>query len=100
MRYDGEVELVSISGDLDADGYVDNLTEEKTPVFADVLSVRRTEFYEGMKAGIQLSIAFKVMACDYSEQPYVDYNGKRYKIQRTYTKNGESLELNCSEVMR
>lgn len=97
--YCEEIELVQITEERDGDGYVVN-TEYKKLVFADAQSVKREEFYSGMKAGIVLSATFVMMACDYENQQYVDYDGVRYKVVRTYRTGRDQIELNCTEVAR
>ncbi len=98
MRYRETAELVLVTSGTDADGYPVDAIETAREVFVDVQSVRRMEFYEAMRTGLALIIAFVVRACDYAGEKLVDYDGKRYKVERAYTKDGELMELNCSEV--
>lgn len=98
MRYRETAELVSVTSGTDADGFPAEAVETAREVFVDVQSVRRSEFYDAMRTGLALTIAFVVRACDYAGEKLVDYDGRRYKVERTYTKDGEMMELNCSEV--
>lgn len=100
MRFCEEIVLIDAAGDAaDADGYAVK-TETRTLAFADVKSVRRSEFYESMRAGVKMAAAFEIRACDYSGQQCVAYDGRRYQVERTYTKTGEMIELNCSEIKK
>lgn len=86
---------------------------EKTEVFAGVKSVGRTEYYEALRSGIQVSIIFVVDPDDFmlSEREIqadgeakkikasrVIYDGTTYLIRRTYRNNFGMLEMTCSEV--
>ena len=112
MYFMDEITLIDIEKVRDADGYVKE-AEIGTEIFADKKSVTRTEFYEGLKAGLKLTAAFNVRACDYGGQQFIDYDGVRYEVQRTYNSEGvrlktrrtyrtdsDNLELNCTEVTR
>lgn len=97
MQYSNIIELVSIKSGISDAGYPTE-SEIKKEAFADVKSVRRSEFYEALKQEMCLAIAFDVRCCDYKNEKYVDFEGQRYKVVRAYTKDGEIVELNCSEV--
>ena len=94
-------ELVTMCAVEDAEGYENNSTETKTQVFCSVnAGVVRSEFYEALKAGVQLSVTVEMWEEDFNGAEYLDYNTKRYKIGRTYPTGHGTLELNCSEVKR
>ncbi len=95
MMFRDVAKLVAVTSTEDQDGY-DTASEVYTDVFVDVKSVTREEFYRSMQAGRELAIAFDIRACDYDGQPRIEYDGKQYKIERSYTKDGEVTELNCS----
>lgn len=99
VLYRDVVELISITATEDADGYITEM-ETRTEVFADAQSVKREEFYKGLQAGVELNTTFIIRACDFDSQKHLEFDGKRYTIVRTYTKDGEMLELNCSEEKR
>ena len=97
MLYRVLAELIEVNAAEDSDGYEGAMTETRTEVFVDVKSVRRAEFYKSMQAGMELVIAFDLRVCDYSGQKRIEHGGKQYRIVRAYTKDGEMMELNCSE---
>lgn len=67
----------------------------KTPVFVNVKSVTRSEFYTAQTAGYDPQIVFEIADYyDYDGQPFVEYNGVMYKIIRTYRTN-VALQLVC-----
>ena len=96
MRFRDVAELITVTTTEDKDGY-DTSIESFVEVFVDVKSVTREEFYRSMQAGKELVRSFDIRACDYDGQPRIKYDGKQYKIVRAYTKDGEIMELNCSE---
>lgn len=67
--------------------------EEKTSVFADVESISQSEFLAAGQNGHKPELRFLVWRADYSGQQYVDYNGKRYSIYRTYEAINGRIEL-------
>lgn len=72
---------------------LDEETEEKTEVFAEVGSVGQSEFFAAAQNGLKAQFQFKVWPDEYSNQPYVEYNGQRYSIYRTYEPPGQKVEL-------
>lgn len=96
MYWRDMVTLEAVTHDVDEEGYPKEAVEE-TEVFADVQSVRRSEFYAAKQIGVTLSIAVKLHAADYDGQERLVWNGKRYKVERAYTEAREMYELECSE---
>jgi len=96
MRYGEIVTLISTFGGADSDGYP-QVMESKAEVFADIKSVKRSEFWIAKQSDVEIVLTVGIKACDYNGERLLDYEGKRYRVERTYTKNGEDLELNCSE---
>ena len=94
------ISLVNVIKTTDADGY-DTVAETLTTVKCDSGNgVTRSEFYEAMKAGIKLTAAFEMWACDYGGQGLIEHNGTRYKVERAYPLDDGGIQLNCSEVIR
>ncbi len=96
MYWRDTVTLKAITRTTDARGYSVE-TAIETMVFADVTSVKRSEFYSAKQSGVDLAITVNVLAADYSGQERLVWNGKEYKVERAYTKAREVYELNCSE---
>lgn len=99
MIYSDVITLIAETTAQDADGY-QTVTETATEIYADILSVKRTEFYEALRSGITAAIVFRVFAHDYDGQRLVDYCGIRYKVERAYQTTLDRTELTCSEVRR
>lgn len=90
------IELIDIIHEIDDYGFETNI-EIKTEVFANKKSIRSNEFYESQKLGYKLSIMFEVRVEEFESQDYILYKNKKYKIERTYQKNAEIIELVCSK---
>jgi len=97
MLFKDTIELVSVITTKDEDGFPVT-TEIKRQVFADKKSVRQSEFYQAALQNINLELMFDVRTVDYQEEKLLDYEEKRYKIVRTYDKDGELTELVCSRL--
>jgi len=101
MTLNDVIKLVDYATTTDADGYAETVKETLTEVRCDSGNgVTRTEFYEAKKAGIKLSAAFEVWACDYGGQEIIEHNGKRYKVERAFPLGDGAVQLNCSEIKR
>ena len=79
MYWRDVVILCAVVTDTDADGYPAEVVKE-TRVFADVQSVKRTEFYAAKQIGIDLAITVKVRYGDYGNQERLLFSGKEYKV--------------------
>ena len=91
MYWRDTVTLEAVTHGADEEGYPKE-TVETTEIFADVQSVRRSEFYAAKQIGVTLAIAVKLRG-----QERLVWNGKRYKVERAYTEAREMYELECSE---
>lgn len=99
MRFNDIANLISQnSGGVNENGHQLPPIETLTEVFVNAKSVKRAEFYQSANIGIDMTIAFDIRAADYENQPIIEFSGRRYLIKRTYTKDGEILELNCTDL--
>lgn len=68
---------------------------EQKPVFVNVKSVTRSEFYTAQTVGYDPQIVFEIADYyDYEGQPFIEYNGNMYKVIRTYRTN-VTLQIVC-----
>lgn len=88
------IELIKNNPSVDENGFETN-NENKKEVFANKKSIRANEHYEAQKLGYKLSLMFEIKPYDYEDEEYLIYEDKKYKIERTYQKNSEVLELIC-----
>ena len=64
-------------------------------VFADKQSIRQSEFYQAMAAGLRPEITLVIRTIEYNQEPFLEFNNKNYTIIRTYEKENEFIELIC-----
>lgn len=89
--------LTNIGSDTDKNGFEIEVFEE-TSVWGRECSIRGNEFYEAQSRGIKLSAMFIIKPYEYENQTLLKYEGETYKVERTYKKDTENLELICSRV--
>lgn len=71
------------------------VTETAREVFVELKSIGQKEFYQAMSVGLQPEIAFRLADyLDYEGERYVEYDGQRLRVLRTFRK-GQELELVC-----
>ena len=105
-----EITLIWLEKTQDASGF-ETVTEHRSfpPLMCDFEDgVSQSEFYRSMKAGNAASAQAEVQTVDYLEfwpEGYTDYrfaefNGKRYRILRSFPQTFDSLTLILTEVVR
>ena len=72
--------------------------EEIHEVFADVMSITAKEFANAGILGLKPKYEFRVWLAEYNNEEFVDYNGKRFKVYRTYAQGNGRIELYVEEV--
>lgn len=103
MRFGEIITLIKRKQDIDEYGFEkpqDEAQDEARDIYADLESVKRQEFYAGLRAGRSITQVFVIRCADYEEEQLVRYGDKLYEVARAYTKDGEFVELNCTEVKR
>ena len=72
--------------------------EYKRLVYATECSVRRSEFFAAAQAGLRSDFMLLLQnAADYHGEQFVEKDGKRYEIYRTYRRPSEQIELYCTQ---
>lgn len=84
--------LISETWAIDSKG-VNQPTETRRKVYANVRSVTRSEFFDGGRNGLNPSLEMIMFAPDYSGEKIIEYNGNRYTLYRTYIGRNDTLEL-------
>lgn len=99
MTLDQELILITLTDETEEDevgNYI--LVEVHLEVFCDKKSVGRSEFYSAARSGLSNISIFIIHKFEYSEEEYVEYEGERYKVIKTYDIDEEYIELTCREV--
>ncbi len=98
MAYDNELTLVKQS--YKTDTLMNQIPEEiKTVVYCDLKSITRAEFYNAASQGIKPEIVFVIHKYEYNDEKEILFEGKKYKVIRTYSKDFEEIELTCEKVI-
>ena len=112
---DKRITLITVlEEERDSSGFKTGESTQKVEIFAEEKSVGRREYYEALRASMQVSIIFSVDAEDFqlsvSEIPLsegktkkvkaskIEYEGDVYRIVRSYKTDSGTIELTCSEV--
>lgn len=64
-------------------------------VFAEQGGVGRTEFYKAAAVGMAPAVTFTVSEADYRGEKLIGYEGKRFRVIRTYPIASRKMELVC-----
>lgn len=102
------VKLITITPRRDADGFEADSDRKETEVMAEIRSVKYTEYYQAVHAGVEVQAVAGINRADYAEavveaegkkiQPeLVVFDGTEYRIIRRYEKK-RKLELTLQEV--
>lgn len=110
MRND-YIQLMTVTGmEKDSAGFLVGEVVKYTPIFAEIKSVGRIEFYEALRSGMKVSVIFSISSDDFNMATVVGDDGKKikptkilyndttYNIQRSYKLGLDKLELTCEEV--
>lgn len=93
----------------DVKGLGEDEVVKETEIFAHVKSVGRTEYYEALRNGINLSVIFVINPDDFKladivvgkrkrSASKVVYDGGHFQIKRTYVRDVNVMEIMCERV--
>lgn len=98
MTFDHELTLVQQTSSTNAIG--DSIRSETTvTVLCALKSVGRNEFYQASANGFKPEKVFVIHGYEYSGEQFVVFEGKRFKIIRTYETNFEEMEIVCTGLV-
>jgi len=80
---------------------IGDIVETRTDrqVYANKKSIRQSEFYQAQANGLRPEAMFEMRSIDYQDERKLLHDGKEYNVIRTYSKNGEILELVCDRLV-
>lgn len=67
-------------------------------VYSEQGGVGRSEFYKAAAAGMTPTVTFTVSEIDYQDERLINFNGKVYKVIRSYPVPNRKVELVCQGV--
>lgn len=91
-----EISLISVTNGEDEAGYPIDPVENKREVLANKLNVTRQEFYAASQSDMRADAIFEVHAFEYENEQYLEHDGKRYEVIRTFLTADDTIELTCS----
>ena len=65
-------------------------------VMANEKSVGSREFYQAAAVGMKPEVIIEMYKGEYDNEPKLSHNGTVYHVIRTFSRNGEKIELTCS----
>ena len=74
--------------------------ETVSEVWGEVAGIRQSEFYNAAMTGMKPEITFVIWGNEYAGQSKIEYEGRKYKLIRTYINpsKSEMVELICEKV--
>ena len=78
-------------------GFETRNTTAGREIIAEQGGVGRSEFYKAAAAGMT-AVTFTVSEADYQQERLIEYNGKTYKVLRSYPTPNRKVELVCQGV--
>ena len=73
------------------------LAEKSYMIFCSKLSITRAEFNSAGSAGFKPDMMLIVDADSYDKEKYLEYQGKKYSIYKTFGRKDGFTELYCEE---
>jgi len=90
------IKLRTLSVTSDAGGFSSTVVAEKT-VYADIKSVRQSEFYAAEASGKKVDLVFVVNADEWNGATEIEYGSLVYSVVRAQDWKGRT-ELTCSRM--
>lgn len=98
VLYRDVVDLLIYEEGKDEDGFPTPPVEtSRRTVFVNKKDVRSSEFYMANQQGVALKFMFEMHSFDYEGEEILEYEGRQYKVFRTYDK-GEKIEIICTAL--
>lgn len=69
---------------------------EEVMRFAEIKSIGQRQSYQAAAVGLKPEFTCIIWKFEYNDEEYLKYQGKQYKITRTYIRDDEKIELTCS----
>lgn len=101
MQFINPVHLITKTTDETLTNDIGDVISNKNSrkVLAYVTSIKQNEFYQAQANGFKPELTFICRSFEYKGEELVNYNGKEYKLIRTYDKGDGTIELVCTGVV-
>lgn len=94
------VDLLVFEDEQDTEGYGVKDPTRRTVYCTFEDGVSQKEFYLSQKEGLQASASVELWRVDYQGERFADFNGKRYRVLRSFASSFDCVTLILSEVVR
>lgn len=74
-------------------------TVEEIKRIAEIRSIGQKEAYQAAARGLKLEFMAIIWKFEYDNEEVLKYKGKEYRIQRTYERDDERIELTCGNLV-
>lgn len=92
-----DLTLISVAKTRNENGYAIDGAETERTVFCDAESVKRSEFYDALRAGFETTAVFVLWLADYNGEKKCRFDEREYRVIRTY-RDGDYIELTCVDA--
>lgn len=83
--------ITNIIGTNEIGDKTNNVSKRK--VYAALLSVRQSEFYQAQAIGAKPEILLVIRKLEYKNEMCIEYKNEKFNVLRTYDKNDGLIEL-------
>ena len=94
------VDLLIFGDNQDAEGYGVIPAQRRTLFCNGEAGVSQSEFSLSNKQGLQATDSVELQRVDYDGERFAEYNGRRYRVIRSFPASFDTITLILSEVVR
>jgi hypothetical protein len=95
-----EVDLLSFADNQDPEGYGTEPVRRRTLFCNWEAGVSQNEFYLSNKQGLQATDSVELQRVDYEGERFAEFEGRRYRVVRSFPASFDTITLILSEVVR
>lgn len=93
-------ELLTFADNQDAEGYGVEPPVRRQLMCTFYDGVSQNEFYAAQKSDLQASAQVEIQRVDYEGERWAEFEGRRFRVLRSFPPSFDTLMLVLSEVMR
>lgn len=94
------IDLLTFGDNQDAEGYGVEPPVRRQLMCTFYDGVSQNEFYAAQKSDLQASAQVEIQRVDYEGERWAEFEGRRFKVLRSFPPSFDTLMLVLSEVMR
>ncbi len=90
-------ELYLLKDTSSGNGFSKTTQTARKQVYAREISIKQSEFFAAETSGIKIEYALEICTMDYENEKTAEYNGREYRIYRTFDKGYYTELYLCNE---